>query len=83
MPALVQGGWPQVQTISTLSATPSQWALQYFSFSGGTQTQAGLAHFLAATAAMAYLLHGFLSSVSHQSLRATMPLRVQRMAKWR
>jgi len=35
-----------VQTISTLLAMPSQWALQYFDFSGGTQLQAALAHFL-------------------------------------
>lgn len=45
MPELVQGEWPQVQTISTLSATPSQWALQYFSLLGGMQLQAAFAHF--------------------------------------
>jgi len=32
--------------ISVLSAMPSQWALQYFCFSGATQLQAGFAHFL-------------------------------------
>jgi hypothetical protein len=41
-----QLGWPQVQTISTLLAMPSQWALQYFDLSGGTQLQAAFAHFL-------------------------------------
>jgi hypothetical protein len=35
-----------VQTISVLLAIPSQWALQYFDLSGGTQLQAALAHFL-------------------------------------
>ena len=81
MPELVQGGWPQVQTISTLSAIPSQWALQYFSFSGAMQAQAGLAHFLAAATAIVNLLHESLSSANDQSLRPTMPLPVQRMAK--
>jgi hypothetical protein len=46
MPAWVQPSWPQVQTISILSAIPSQWALQYFSLFGAGQVQAGLAHFL-------------------------------------
>jgi hypothetical protein len=32
--------------ISVLSAMPSQWALQYFCFSGAMQLQAGFAHFL-------------------------------------
>jgi hypothetical protein len=32
--------------ISVLSAIPSQWALQYFCFSGARQLQAGFAHFL-------------------------------------
>ena len=31
--------------ISVLSAMPSQWALQYFCFSGAMQLQAGFAHF--------------------------------------
>ena len=44
-PACEQPSWPQVHMISVLSAMPSQWALQYFSFSGGTQLQAGFAHF--------------------------------------
>ena len=34
--------------ISVLSAMPSQWALQYFCFSGAMQLQAGFAHFFAA-----------------------------------
>jgi hypothetical protein len=46
MPAWVQPSWPQVQTISILLAIPSQWALQYFSFSGAVQLHAELAHFL-------------------------------------
>jgi len=46
MPAWVQPSWPQVQTISILLAIPSQWALQYFSFSGAVQLQAEFAHFL-------------------------------------
>src|SRR5271155_4313200 len=37
---------PQPQSTSTLSASPSQCALQNFSFSGGMQLQAGLAHVL-------------------------------------
>ena len=46
MPAWLQPSWPQVQTISVLLAIPSQWALQYFSFSGAVQLQAEFAHFL-------------------------------------
>jgi hypothetical protein len=38
--------WPQVQTISVLSAIPSQWALQYFEPLGAMQLQAAFAHFL-------------------------------------
>jgi len=34
--------------ISVLSAMPSQWALQYFCFSGAMQLQAGFAHFFVA-----------------------------------
>jgi hypothetical protein len=41
----VQPSWPQVHIISVLLAMPSQWALQYFCFSGGMQLQAALAHF--------------------------------------
>jgi hypothetical protein len=50
MPAWVQPSWPQVQTISILSAIPSQWALQYFSLFIAVQVQAGFAHFLGVVA---------------------------------
>jgi hypothetical protein len=42
--------------ISTLFATPSQWALQYLAFSGAAQLQAALAHFLLDWAAIDLLL---------------------------
>jgi hypothetical protein len=42
-----QPSWPQVQTISVLSAIPSQWALQYLDLSAAMQLQAAFAHFLA------------------------------------
>ena len=35
-----------MQTISVLSAIPSQWALQYFDLSAAGQLQAAFAHFL-------------------------------------
>ena len=40
-----QCGCPHWQEISVLSAREAQCGLQYFSLSGGTQLQAGLAHF--------------------------------------
>ena len=44
--------WPHLQTISVLSAMPSQWALQYFALSGGMQLHAAFAHFLGVLAMM-------------------------------
>jgi len=44
--APLQWGWPHWQATSVLPASPSQWALQYFEPSGGTQEQAEFAHFL-------------------------------------
>lgn len=46
----LQSSWPQVQTISVLSAIPSQCAPQYFSLLGARQLQAGFAHFLGVVA---------------------------------
>ncbi len=42
-----QSEWPHRQTTSARVPMPSQWALQYFDPSLGTQLQAGFAHFLA------------------------------------
>ncbi len=42
----VQLACPHVHIISVLFAMPSQWALQYFDFSSGTQLHAAFAHFL-------------------------------------
>jgi hypothetical protein len=41
-----------LQTISDLSAIPSQWALQYFDLSVEMQLQAAFAHFLGAVVAI-------------------------------
>jgi hypothetical protein len=41
-----QESCPHPQSTSTLSSIPSQWALQYFCFSGGIQLQAALAQVL-------------------------------------
>jgi hypothetical protein len=41
-----QSAWPHRQLISLLFPMPSQWALQYFDFSGAGQVQAAFAHFL-------------------------------------
>lgn len=46
---------PQLQTISVLSAIPSQWALQYFDFSSAIQLQAAFAHFLGVALAIILL----------------------------
>lgn len=40
-----QSAWPHKQLISLLFPMPSQWALQYFPFSGAGQVQAAFAHF--------------------------------------
>lgn len=51
---LPQFSCPQRQEISTLSAMPSQWALQYLAFSGAAQVQAALAHFLGVVVAILF-----------------------------
>jgi hypothetical protein len=54
-PLPLQLSWPQWHTISVLLATPSQWALQYFALSVGTQLQAAFAHFLGADIHVSFL----------------------------
>jgi hypothetical protein len=55
----LQAGWPQSQIASTDPLILSQWALQNFCPSGGTQLQAGLAHFVSLmTSPVAYAIDG-------------------------
>jgi hypothetical protein len=71
--------WPHLHVISVLSAMPSQWALQYFAFSGGMQLHAAFAHFLGVLAMISPWMYP-LDGDERGPTASTMPELRQRIA---